>query len=101
MAARLIWSQEALDDVDAIAEYISRDSPRHAHKVAQELFALAEGVAEQPRLGRKVPELNDENLRERFLYSYRLIYEISDNKLYILAVIHGKRLLEAIEERLT
>ena len=38
-------------------------------------------------------------MRERFLYSYRLIYEISDERMDILAVIHGRRLLESIEDR--
>jgi|SRR6185312_613647 len=101
MAARLIWSDEALNDVDAIAEYINRDSPFHARRVAQELFAIAETVADQPKLGRIVPELNDDNVRERFLYSYRLIYEIQNDELHILAVIHGRRLLEAISDRFT
>ena len=72
MAARLIWSNEALNDVSAIAEYISRDSPYHARRVTQEFFTIAEAVVEQPKLGRVVPELNDEHVRERFLYSYRL-----------------------------
>ena len=101
MAARLIWSDEALNDVDAIAEYINRDSPFHARRVAQEFFAIAETLAEQPKLGRVVPELNDPNVRERFLYSYRLIYEIQNDELHILAVIHGRCLLEAIGDRFT
>lgn len=99
MAARLIWSHEALNDVSAIAEYISRDSPYHARRVAQEFFAIAEAIIEQPKLGRVVPELNDEHVRERFLYSYRLIYEIQGDRLHILAVIHGRRLLETIGRR--
>jgi plasmid stabilization system protein ParE len=33
MAQTLIWSHEALDDIDRIAEYISRDSPSHAQQV--------------------------------------------------------------------
>lgn len=101
MAARLIWSDEALNDVDSIAEYINRDSPFHARRVTQEFFAIAETVADQPKLGRVVPELNDPNVRERFLYSYRLIYEIQNDELHILAVIHGRRLLEAITDRFT
>ena len=36
-------------------------------------------------------------MRERFLYSYRLIYELSSETVRILAVIHGKRLLESVE----
>lgn len=46
-----------------------------------------------------MPELDDENIRERFVYSYRLIYRIHENEVLIIAVIHGKRLLEAIDDR--
>ncbi|HVA55424.1 MAG TPA: type II toxin-antitoxin system RelE/ParE family toxin [Gammaproteobacteria bacterium] len=55
MAARLIWSQEALDDVADIAEYINRDFSYRARRVAQELFAIAETVADQSKLERIVP----------------------------------------------
>jgi len=55
MAARLIWSQEALDDVADIAEYINRDFSYRARRVAQELFAIAETVADQSKLERVVP----------------------------------------------
>ena len=40
-------------------------------------------------------------VRERFVYSYRIIYEIRGAEIEILAVIHGRRLLESIEDRLT
>ena len=45
---------------------------------------------------RIVPELADPKVRERFLYSYRLIYELSDGEIHILAVIHGRRPLESL-----
>ena len=101
MAARLIWSDDALDDTDALGEYISRNSPYHARRIVQEIFAISESLIEHPRMGLIVPELNDETIRERFVYSYRIIYEIRSNEVEILAVIHGRRLLESIEDRLT
>jgi toxin ParE1/3/4 len=97
MAQALIWSNEALDDVDRIAEYISRDSPYHAQRVVERLFDLADELPAHPELGRIVPELADPNIRERFLYSYRLVYELTENEIHILAVIHGKRLLESLD----
>ncbi len=97
MAQTLIWSHEALDDIDRIAEYISRDSRYHAQQVVERLFDLADELPANPKLGRIVPELADRNVRERFLYSYRLIYELQGEVIHVLAVIHGKRLLESIE----
>ncbi|MEK6805211.1 MAG: type II toxin-antitoxin system RelE/ParE family toxin [Pseudomonadota bacterium] len=99
MAQPVIWSQESLDDADAIAAYIHRNSPFYAQHVVEELFSLADSIAEQPKIGRVVPELKNENVRERFIYSYRLIYELREDQIEILAVIHGRRLLESIENR--
>jgi plasmid stabilization system protein ParE len=98
-ALRLIWSDAALDDIDEIAEYIHRDSPHYAQRVVEALFAATDLLPEQPRMGRVVPELGQQNIRERFVYSYRVIYEIQSEELHILAVIHGKRLLESVEDR--
>lgn len=97
MAQALIWSNEALDDVDRIAEYIGRDSRYHAQQVVERVFDLADELPAYPSLGRIVPELADPNVRERFLYSYRLIYELTDEAIHIIAVIHGKRLLESLD----
>jgi len=41
--------------------------------------------------GRKMPELNDEHVRELSLYSYRIIYEVKENGIFVLAVMHKRR----------
>ena len=46
-----------------------------------------------------MPELNDTAVRERFLYSYRIIYEVRPERIAVLAVLHGRHLLESIGER--
>jgi len=50
-------------------------------------------------MGHVVPELKQTQIREHFIYSYRIIYEIKNEQIYILAVIHGGRLLENIDDR--
>lgn len=99
MAAALIWSSAALDDIDAIAQFVHRDSPRHAQQVVERMFELGEVIALHPLAGRIVPELGDAHVRERFLYSYRVIYEVDEARIAVLAVLHGRRLLESIGER--
>jgi plasmid stabilization system protein ParE len=99
MAATVVWSQEALDDIDAIADYISRDSPHHVQRVIEALFELSDTLAAFPRAGRGVPELANASVHECFLYSYRMIYEIHVERIDILAVIHGRRLLESVQDR--
>lgn len=47
-----------------------------------------------PRSGRKVPEFDNEDMRELLVYSYRVIYRLAEPEVVIAAVIHGKRILQ-------
>lgn len=71
MAGPLIWSSESLEDIDAIAQFIARDSRHHAQRVVEALLVLGDAIEAQPLAGRAVPELGQSAVRERFLYSYR------------------------------
>ena len=99
MEYRVTWSPEAVEDLESIAEYIERDSPFYAQSVVSKILAASKKVGDFPLIGRVVPEIGDENIRERFVCSYRLVYRIRPQKILIVAVIHGKRLLENIEGR--
>ena len=100
MAARVEWSPEALRDVEGIAEYIARDSPRYASVLVDRIVAATRRIGEFPKAGRITPELGIESIRERSVSSYRVIYRLRDNVATIAAVIHGKRLLGDVEHRL-
>ena len=101
MVKSINWSEESLDDIESIAEFISRDSLHHAQRFVDEIIHVVELLQAQPEMWRVVPELNQNKIREHFIYSYRIIYEIDPEQLHILAVIHGGRLLENLEERFT
>jgi len=45
--------------------------------------------------------LNDETIREIFVYSYRLIYKLEQQDILFVAVVHGKKLLENHEQSIT
>lgn len=55
------------------------------------------GLDEFPRKGRKVPELDEDTVRELALYSYRILYEIKTTHIEVLAVIHKRRDLQPEE----
>ena len=95
MALRLAWSPEAVEDVEAIAAYIERDSPWYASAVVSRIINAAESIPEQPEMGRIVPEIDRPDVRERFAYSYRLIYRVGKRRILVVAVIHGNRLLQS------
>ena len=85
------WSKPAKLDLKQIHGYISRDSRFYEEKVSLEIVEKSEKLGFFPEAGRIVPEIGDSNIREIFVYSYRLIYEIFPNGIEILALIHGKR----------
>ena len=99
MGYRVTWSPEAVEDLESIAEYIERDSAFYARSVVSQILEASRKIKEFPLIGRVLPEIGDENIRERFIYSYRLVYEIQQQRILIVAVIHGKRLLENIGGR--
>lgn len=57
MAGEVIWSTEALDDLDAIAAYIARDSATQARRFVSEAFDLSDLILTQPLMSRVVSEL--------------------------------------------
>ena len=93
------WSPEAIEDLESIAEYIARDSEYYARAVITEILSVSRNICDFPLIGRVVPEIGDEVIRERFIYSYRLVYRVEPEQILIVAVIHGKRLLENVPER--
>lgn len=89
------WTRHAKRQLRHIHDYIAQDSPLYARRVSEELVKRTIGLDELPRKGRKVPELNEDNVRELGLYSYRILYEIkSDDLIEVLAVIHKRRHVE-------
>jgi plasmid stabilization system protein ParE len=100
MDCQVIWSPAALDDVDDIAAYIARDSAHYASAVVSKILAITRSIPEFPHLGRQVPEIGDVMIRERIVYSYRIIYQIAGSVITIVAVIHGRRLLDPVLDRI-
>ena len=100
MDFKVVWSPEAVEDIESIAEYISRDSQFYASSVVTKIADFAGTLGRFPLIGRVVPELNDETIRGRLACSYRIIYGVEKEGILVPAVVHGKRLLESIRERL-
>ena len=91
MARRVIWAYAAEEDLDAAAAYIHKDSPAYAASFVDRALEAGRSLDEFAERGRIVPEIRDDNIREIFIYSYRLVYRIEDDRICILALIHGRR----------
>lgn len=88
------WTDHALAQLRHIHDYIAQDSPLYAKQVSENLVRKTVTLHELPRIGRAVPELRNESVRELALYSYRILYEIKPTHIEVLAVIHKRRDLQ-------
>lgn len=90
----VIFSDSAKDDLRDIKNFISRNSLEFADLLLAKIFELAENLKIFPKMGRKVPELNEESMRELIIQNYRIIYRILEENIEIVSIIHGSRKLK-------
>lgn len=91
--AEVRWTDQAIEDVESIRDFIARDSPRYALLVAERLVGAVERLESFPRSGRIVPEFKDDRLREVIWGSYRIVYRLLDDTIEVLTVYHAARIL--------
>ena len=91
------WTDPALDDMDNIREYISKDSTFYARQFIERIFNYVENLSTQPELGRIVPEEERKDIRELIYRDYRIIYLLETDYVKILSVIHGTRDLSNVK----
>ena len=94
---KIIWADAAVEDLDNIHNYIAQDSPFYADALCLEILQAVDQLEKFPKVGRKVPEFNEDKTREIIVNDYRIIYEIKAFSVEILTVIHGARLLKKRE----
>jgi toxin ParE1/3/4 len=99
MARKVVWAESAWRDLEEVADYIATDSSYYAAAFVREAREAARTLAYLAERGRVVPEFNDPSIRELFVRSYRLIYQVVEQAVYIIGFIHGARDLWALWER--
>ena len=89
---KVVFDDEALDDLRQIFDWIAKDSPRAADTLVARIFDKAEQLA--------VPELSNmgrpglvEGTRELIEGPYIIVYKVFDDRgeVVILTVVHGAR----------
>ena len=89
----LFWTPRAIADLETIGEYIALDSPEAARRWVVELMAAAERAGHVPFAGRRVPEHARDDIREVLERTYRIVYRITAERVEVLTVFEGHRLL--------
>lgn len=91
---KVIWDDEAKRSLRSIYDYLkSKESIQVAKKVRDEITAQAKELVIFPEKFEKEPVLKDEpgNYRYKVVCSYKIIYEVTTEAIYILDIFHTSR----------
>ena len=90
---KVIWSKESLNRLIEIEEFIAEDNPLKAIEFTDFLVSKSFIIEENPKMGRMVPEFSDPDIRELIIKGYRLVYRIGKNRIDVVTVFEGHRLI--------
>ena len=95
--AKVNLSTAALEDMNAIYEYIANDSSFYAEKVINNILERITVLETHLKIGKVVPEFENDNIREIREGHYRIIYKIENqNEISVARIFHGARLLKEL-----
>lgn len=90
---RIYWSSLAVERLENIFEYISKEDIDSALKLIFRILNKVETLSKLSERGRKVPEVNREDIREVFEGEYRIIYRVEPKRVVVLSIRNFKQLL--------
>ena len=93
--AELVWSEPALSDLDAIADYIALDNEEAARELVRRVFRHVELLRSHPESGPKIPELKQSRYRQLSEPPCRIFYRFDGKTVFILHIMRAERLLKA------
>lgn len=91
--AKIVWADSAIQELDAIADYIALDKPEAAHRLVQHVVSAVERLQKFPRLGSHPPELRDLPYRQLIIPPCRIFYRIDKKTVYIVHILRGEQLV--------
>jgi len=95
--AKITWTDQALEDIETICDFIAKDSPQYAKIFAQKVYTTVEQLTIFPKSGRIVPEIGDVSVREIIFGNYRIVYRVRKAEVEIVTVHHSSRLFNESE----
>lgn len=95
----LLWTAPAAEDLQDVVDFLIEESPAAAEKFVDRIEEAVGKLSRHGELGRIVPELAKHNItryREVVVSPWRVFYRMDEKRIYILAVIDGRRNVEDI-----
>jgi toxin ParE1/3/4 len=97
---RIRWTEQAVGDLEAIRQYVERDSARYGRLVVERLYESALRLQVFPISGRVVPELRRDDVREIITGEYRVVYLLRADVVTVLTVFRSSRVFPTLLEGL-
>ena len=91
---QIVWTEPALAELDAIADYIALDKPAAARRLVQRILASVGQLERFPALGSRVPELPKSVYRQLIVKPCRIFYRREEDRVFIVFVMRGERLFQ-------
>lgn len=91
MTHTLRWTEHAVEDLSAIAEYISLSSPIYAEQLVDRIVRRLDQACLFPESGRQVPEAASGDMRELQVAPYRVMYRVVADRIEVLSIVHGRQ----------
>ena len=91
----IVWTEPALSDLDAIADYIALENPVAAQKLVRRIFKHVGQLKDHPKSGSKTEELKGRNYRQIIETPCRVFYRHDDTSVYILHIMRSEQRLRA------
>jgi toxin ParE1/3/4 len=91
--AEIIWTEPALSDLEAVADYIAIENPQAAARLVQHVFQHVEQLAAHPESGSRPPELEDSRYRQIVEPPCRVFYRYDGERVLVLHVMRSEQLL--------
>lgn len=88
------WSPLALERIEEIGSAIATEAPITAHRVMQRILDAVGRLDAFPMSGRVVPEIGNPVIREVIDPPYRILYQVHQDVVEVLTVIHSRQSLE-------
>jgi addiction module RelE/StbE family toxin len=91
--AQVVWSEQAVRDLEEIHRFIARDSLSAAQLTIERIRESTRRLLTFPESGRSVPEAPEDPMKELIVRPFRVIYRIQRDNVQVLTVLHGARQL--------
>jgi addiction module RelE/StbE family toxin len=90
---KVVWTLKATANLEAIHDYIARDSAVYAQRFVRDLIKTTSRLDPFPLSGRVVPELAIPDIREVIFRNYRIVYRVKagQNMVEVICVVHSSR----------